>query len=195
MKRAILSCSAILGLSVLALAAPASGTTAATKAQLRVQVARCERVLKGHSKVTKSNLSACKAAHLQVKDRCKNAGGATVVKVNKVSYALRVGHKPVEVTSLCLVPAIVTTTTTTTIPPTTTTTTAPPPTTTTTAYVPPPPPPTTAAPAGCHPLSDAGHCYTAGEACRDSDHGVTGVAGNGETITCENNNGYRWEPT
>jgi hypothetical protein len=24
---------------------------------------------------------------------------------------------------------------------------------------------------------------------------VTGVAGNGETITCADNNGWRWEPT
>jgi hypothetical protein len=195
MKRAILGFSAILGLSVLAVGAPASGVTAATKAQLHVQVARCERTAKGHGKVTKANLSACKTAHLQVKDRCKSAGGATVVKINKVNYALRVGHRPAKVTSLCLVPAIVATTTTTTIPPTTTTTPAPaPPTTTTTMYVP-PPPPTTAAPASCHPLSDGGNCYEPGEYCRDSDHGVTGVAGDGETITCEDNNGYRWEPS
>lgn len=59
------------------------------------------------------------------------------------------------------------------------------------------PSPTTAppAPAGCHPLSDEGTCYEPGEFCRDSDHGVTGVAGDGETITCEDNNGWRWEPT
>jgi hypothetical protein len=61
--------------------------------------------------------------------------------------------------------------------------------------VPPPPPPTTAAPASCHPLTDGGNCYSPGEYCRDSDHGVTGVAGNGETITCEDNDGWRWEPT
>ena len=26
------------------------------------------------------------------------------------------------------------------------------------------------------------------------DHGMTGVAGNGEPIICSNNNGWRWEP-
>jgi hypothetical protein len=27
-----------------------------------------------------------------------------------------------------------------------------------------------------------------------SDHGVTGVAGDGKTIKCEDNEGWRWEP-
>jgi hypothetical protein len=44
------------------------------------------------------------------------------------------------------------------------------------------------------PLSDSGGCYQAGEFCRSSDHGVSGVAGNGEAITCEDNDGWRWEP-
>ena len=64
----------------------------------------------------------------------------------------------------------------------------------------PPPPPSTAAPppppsTSCHPLSDEGTCYEPGEFCRDSDHGVTGLAGDGEQITCEDNDGWRWEPT
>jgi hypothetical protein len=58
-----------------------------------------------------------------------------------------------------------------------------------TAAAPPPPPA-----ASCHPLSDEGTCYEPGEFCRDDDHGVTGVAGNGETIVCEDNDGWRWEP-
>jgi hypothetical protein len=33
-----------------------------------------------------------------------------------------------------------------------------------------------------------------GEYCRDSDQGVTGVAGDGESIICEDNDGLRWEP-
>jgi hypothetical protein len=57
-----------------------------------------------------------------------------------------------------------------------------------------PPTTTAAAPATCHPLTNSGHCYEPGEFCRNSDHGVTGVAGNGETILCEDNNGWRWEP-
>jgi hypothetical protein len=46
----------------------------------------------------------------------------------------------------------------------------------------------------CTPLTDAGHCYTAGEYCRDDDHGVTGIAADGEAIKCVNNDGWRWEP-
>lgn len=56
---------------------------------------------------------------------------------------------------------------------------------------PPPPPPV---PAGCYPLTNAGNCYEPGEFCRNSDHGTTGRAGNGEAIICRNSNGWRWEP-
>ena len=55
-------------------------------------------------------------------------------------------------------------------------------------------PPAAAAPAGCYPLSNAGTCYEPGEYCRNSDHGISGMAGDGEAITCEDNNGWRWEP-
>jgi hypothetical protein len=71
--------------------------------------------------------------------------------------------------------------------PTTTRTTTSSTTSTTTA------PPTTAAPAGCYPLTDQASCYQPGEFCPSSDHEVTGRAGNGETITCEDENGWRWE--
>lgn len=80
-------------------------------------------------------------------------------------------------------------TTTTAAPVTTTqppTTTAPPTTTLS---------PTTAAPAGCSPISDEGTCYEPGEYCRDDDHGLSGTAGDGEAITCEDNDGWRWEPS
>jgi hypothetical protein len=46
----------------------------------------------------------------------------------------------------------------------------------------------------CYPLSDEGTCYEPGEYCRDSDHGASGVAGDGEKIICEDNDGWRWEP-
>ncbi|MCK9928495.1 hypothetical protein MXD62_15160 [Frankia sp. Mgl5] len=36
--------------------------------------------------------------------------------------------------------------------------------------------------------------YKAGQLCRNADHGVRGVAGNGEAIVCADNNGWRWEP-
>jgi hypothetical protein len=59
----------------------------------------------------------------------------------------------------------------------------------------PPPPPASPAPAtSCHPLTNGGNCYEPGEFCRNSDHGVTGVAGDGEAIVCQDNNGWRWEP-
>jgi hypothetical protein len=56
------------------------------------------------------------------------------------------------------------------------------------------PPSASATPAGCHPLSNEGNCYKPGEYCRDDDHGSTGVAGDGESIICEDNDGWRWEP-
>jgi hypothetical protein len=49
-------------------------------------------------------------------------------------------------------------------------------------------------PAGCYPISDEGTCYEPGEYCRDDDHGTSGVAGDGKAITCEDNDGWRWEP-
>lgn len=59
-------------------------------------------------------------------------------------------------------------------------------------YVAPAPQPTPTP--SCYPLTNGGNCYEPGEYCRNSDHGATGVAGNGEAIICEDNNGWRWEP-
>ena len=73
---------------------------------------------------------------------------------------------------------------------------APTPTPTTTPTVPTTPVPTPPVPtASCYPLSNEGTCYEPGEYCRTIDEGATGLAGDGETITCEYNNGWRWEPT
>ncbi len=58
----------------------------------------------------------------------------------------------------------------------------------------PPPTPAAAAPTGCYPLSDEDTCYEPGEFCRDSDAGMQGVAGDGQAIICEDNDGLRWEP-
>jgi hypothetical protein len=50
------------------------------------------------------------------------------------------------------------------------------------------------APAGCHPTTSSGNCYEPGEFCPHADAGMTGVAGDGKTITCELVGGYyRWE--
>lgn len=54
--------------------------------------------------------------------------------------------------------------------------------------------PASAAPAGCYPLTNGGNCYEPGEYCRNADHGMSGVAGDGEAIICEDNDGWRWEP-
>jgi hypothetical protein len=82
---------------------------------------------------------------------------------------------------------------------------APAPVHTTAAYVPPPapvhttqavqapPPPTTEQAQSCYPLTNGGNCYKPGEYCRDSDHGTTGVDAEGGHITCEDNDGWRWE--
>jgi hypothetical protein len=64
------------------------------------------------------------------------------------------------------------------------------------AMTPPPSPAPSPPPmaASCHPLSNEGTCYEPGEFCRDSDHGASGVAGDGKNISCEDNDGWRWEP-
>ncbi|MGW0229342.1 hypothetical protein ACWDWO_13580 [Actinopolymorpha singaporensis] len=48
-------------------------------------------------------------------------------------------------------------------------------------------------PASCYPRSNSGNCYRPGQYCRNSDHGRTGVAENGEAIRCQDDNGWRWE--
>jgi hypothetical protein len=52
-----------------------------------------------------------------------------------------------------------------------------------------------ATPSSCNPISDEGTCYEPGEYCRDDDHGASGIAGDGESIVCEDNDGWRWEAT
>ena len=69
-------------------------------------------------------------------------------------------------------------------------------------YVAPTPTPATTTPTpapstttSCTPLTNGGNCYEPGEYCRNSDHGASGVAGDGKSITCLDNNGWRWEPS
>ncbi len=57
-----------------------------------------------------------------------------------------------------------------------------------------PKPTPTPKPTGCYPTTSAGNCYEPGEYCSNADHGMSGVAGDGEAIVCEDNNGWRWEP-
>jgi phosphatidylserine/phosphatidylglycerophosphate/cardiolipin synthase-like enzyme len=66
----------------------------------------------------------------------------------------------------------------------------------TTAPTPSAPPATSSPAAACTPIDDEGGCYEPGEYCRDDDHGATGRAGDGQTITCEDENGtWYWEST
>jgi hypothetical protein len=58
-----------------------------------------------------------------------------------------------------------------------------------------PPPPSSAPPAqaGCYPKTPSGNCYEPGEFCSSAQHGETGVAGDGKTITCANTDpGSTW---
>ena len=64
----------------------------------------------------------------------------------------------------------------------------PPPAPKTTAPAPPPPP------SGCYPKASTGNCYEPGEFCPHADAGMSGVAGDGKAIICEDNDGLRWEP-
>ena len=56
-----------------------------------------------------------------------------------------------------------------------------------------PPVRTTAQQQNCYPLTDSGKCYEPGEYCRDDDHGVSGIDGDGDPIKCGDNDGWRWE--
>ena len=59
---------------------------------------------------------------------------------------------------------------------------------------PPPAPNPKPKPTACYPTTSSGHCYEPGEYCSHADHGMGGIAGDGEAIVCEDNDGWRWEP-
>jgi hypothetical protein len=191
-----------LALSITTFTAPNAGSTLAGQSKRHSNAATCARLVKGHTKVTRSEISICKTSTLPIGRPCLKGSTVITVTVKSVFYALVPGHKPVSLgkepgigtlTRVCGSPK--TSSTPSTSAPVGTTT-SPPPLTTTTVK---PPPSTTApvitAPATCTPISDEGGCYEPGEYCRDDDHGLVGRAGDGETITCEDNNGWRWEPT
>lgn len=54
---------------------------------------------------------------------------------------------------------------------------------------------TTAQKQSCYPLTNSGKCYTPGEYCRTADRGTSGIDADGDPITCEDNDGWRWERT
>jgi hypothetical protein len=163
------------------------------------ETADCVATVSKHSVVTKSAVSACVRSSLKVTHPCPKGSTIFVVK-NETTYALRSGARPIRLPNHASLVALnkacglstpshrATPTTAIEALPAPTTTTLPP----TTTTLPPPPPPTAAS---CNPLTDAGNCYEPGEYCRDSDHGMVGVGGDGKTIACEDNDGWRWEPT
>lgn len=56
-----------------------------------------------------------------------------------------------------------------------------------------PAPSTPAAQPSCYPTTSSGNCYEPGEFCPKADHNQSGVAADGESISCEYDNGYwRW---
>jgi hypothetical protein len=60
------------------------------------------------------------------------------------------------------------------------------------AVVTPPPPP----PVMCHPKTPSDGCYEPGEFCSKAQHNTTGLAGDGKTIACRDDNGtWRWLAT
>jgi hypothetical protein len=44
----------------------------------------------------------------------------------------------------------------------------------------------------CYPTANSGNCYQPGQICPSSYYGATGVAEDGTTIICQDNNGWRW---
>jgi hypothetical protein len=196
---------AVLALSMLTVGG-SSGASSPTKSERHADTTICTNAIDAHAKLTRSDVSACMSSSYHV-SKCPSWSKVAFVKFGNVVEAIQSRHRS---HSLGVSPGLAalgracgthteiaaTTTTTTTASTTTTTTTQPPPPTTappTTSS--PPPPPTTVAPAGCYPIDDEGGCYEPGEYCRDDDHGTSGVAGDGKPITCEDNDGWRWEPT
>ena len=214
MRRGIYSGVFLLVVSGIAVGTPLAAS-ASTAAQKHAHTVQCTSAATGHKKVTKAGVTACTSSTLTVTRPCPK--GSTIFVVSKgKTYALRSGAKPIRLPknaslialnkacglstpsqSVPPTPAVqaLPAPTTTTLPPPTTTTAPPTPPTTAPPTTVPPPPPTTAAAPSCSPIDDEGGCYEPGEYCRDSDHGATGVAGDGKTITCEDNDGWRWEPT
>jgi hypothetical protein len=207
MRRLICGGALLLVLAGLTLGDPSAASATSAGVQKHVRSFRCTGTATGHKKITKGDVTTCNSSSLRVTRPCPQGSSTIFVLVHNRTYVLRIGHVPKRlpkqygmgtISQACGIPAATSaapaapTTIATTVAP------VPVPTTTTTAPPPPPatvPPPTTAAPASCQPLTDGGNCYEPGEFCRDSDHGVTGVAGDGKTITCEDNDGWRWEPT
>jgi hypothetical protein len=194
-----------LALSALTLSSPASASLHSKKTQRQSNTIRCTKVSLGHSKITHGELAACRDSTLKIGKPCPAGSSIITVGTHNATFGLLVGHRPVSLgkqpgmgtfSELCGSSKVPATTTTAAPTPTATATAPPAPATTTTRPAPPPPstttfpapPPTTAE---CY-VDPEGNCYRAGEYCPDSLHGQT-VQGESGPITCEDNDGWRWE--
>jgi hypothetical protein len=203
MKRRNVSTAAFLAFSFVMVGGGA-GASHVTNTQRHAHTVTCTRALSGRGRLTKDQVVACTSSSFHV-SRCPPGSKVIFVTTAKTVDAIAAGHRPVPLGKRPGLAALgracgnATAPVTTTRSPRTTTTTGAPP----VVLVPPattPPLPTTtpnapAVPASCTPINNEGGCYEPGESCPDSAHGLTGRAGDGEVITCEDNNGWTWEPT
>jgi hypothetical protein len=97
MKRSIISCTAaILAVSTLTFGVPVAGAALLGKVQTHAQAAQCSTAVRGHSKVTKSQITACKSSPLASTQSCPKGPVVVFVDVGNNPYVLRQGHKPIK---------------------------------------------------------------------------------------------------
>ena len=185
--RRILAVAAVVT-ATLALSAPAEASTDHTTEPSASELAHLASIADSH---TNNGWQSCVSAWLknhETSTQLRRWLGESVSELLKSSATYGVLAKANRACATATLPAPKAATTTTTAPPTTAA-----PTTVTTS------PPTTAAPAAptssCSPVASSGNCYQAGEYCPNADHGMSGTTASGEAIICEDNNGWRWEPS
>jgi len=175
-----------LGFAVFGTGATASGA-ATPKAG---DTSRCLAATTKQSAVTNSDVAACVGSSLTVLHPCPSGSKAVFVVSDDTTYALRPGARPIRLakhSGLVALNQACGPATPSSNAQVTTTVQPPPPMTTPLSR------PTTAVAAACTPLSENGTCYESGEQCGDDDHGVIGIGAHLETITCEDDGGWRWE--
>ena len=94
MKRAIVVAPASLFVLVLAIALPIPGDASTSKPQRGANATQCEKVAKGHSKVTAADIVACKTSTVISGGHCPSGSHVLIVRVENTDYALSGGHKP-----------------------------------------------------------------------------------------------------
>jgi hypothetical protein len=206
-NRRRVSTAALLAAVSVVIAGGGAGASQVTMAQRHARTATCARALHSRRRLTKDQVAACTSSTYHV-SRCPSGSKVVFITIAKSVDAIVVAHKPISLGKrpglaalgrACGNPSTPTTTPTTASTTTTTTSAKTPPVVLVPPATTPPLPSTTSSvpvvPASCTPITDEGGCYESGETCPASDYGLTGRAGDGEVITCQDNNGWRWEPT